>query len=205
MDELLAQFIQWLEELPLVWAYLTLLLIAYGENVVPPVPGDMAIVFGGYLAGMGELSLWMVILLAVIGGTLGFMTMYAAGVSLGHAVHESGRFRWLPKRQLTRAEAWLRRHGYSVVAANRFLSGVRAAISLGSGMARMDPWKTAACAALSAVLWVSLIAYAGYAVGDNWEVVSVYLSRYGYGVLGLLALAAAIQLARIVWKKRFHR
>ncbi len=202
MDDLLSRFIYWLEELPVFWAYLTLLLIAYGENVLPPIPGDMVVVFGGYLAGLGQLSLWLVVLLATIGGALGFMTMYAIGASLGKAVRRPDQFKWLPKRHIDRSEEWLQRWGYGVVAANRFLSGLRSVIALSAGMARMDARKTAAFATLSAALWVLLISWAGYAVGENWEVVSVYLKNYGYLILSLALLAIVVQVARIAWKKR---
>jgi len=41
-----------------------------------------------------------------------------------------------------------------------------------------------------------LITLAGYVVGENWEVVSVYLQRYGQVVLALILLVIAIQIVR---------
>jgi membrane protein DedA with SNARE-associated domain len=188
-----------MKALPPVWAYLTLLVIAYGENVMPPIPGDMVVVFGGYMAGLGLLDLGMVIVLSTVGGALGFMSMYAIGYRLGRSVLQPGRLQWLPQEQFETAQRWIRRYGYGVVAANRFLSGARSVISLTVGMAQMSPWKTFGWCTVSAAVWTGLISYAGYSVGENWEIVVTYLRAYGRTVLVLLILAAAATVAYRVY------
>lgn len=200
IGELFSDVSTWLEALSPFWTYVALFAIAYGENILPPVPGDVAVVFVGYLAGIGKVSLLVVIGLAALGGTLGFMTVYAVGRWLGRTVLESERYSWIPHAQVEKARAWLQRWGYGVVVANRFLTGARSVISLAVGMAQMDPWKTTACAALSAIVWVSLITYAGYAVGDNWEVVKDYLRTYSRVVLVLLGLVVLVQGGRLYFR-----
>ncbi|PSQ73104.1 MAG: DedA family protein [Bacteroidetes bacterium QH_6_64_77] len=155
-----------------VWAYLTLLIIAYGENVMPPIPGDVVVVFGGYLASRGQLHLGVVILLSTVGGAVGFMTMYAVGYKLGRAVRDPDRLRWFPQESFDRAQRWIEEYGYGVIAANRFLSGARSVI------------------------------YAGYAVGENWGLVVQYLRTYGRVVLTLLVLLALGLGARWYWRRR---
>lgn len=201
MAEFFSNFFSWMQALSPIWAYVTLFLIAYGENVVPPIPGDLVVVFGGYLAGVGQLNVWLVVLISTVGGALGFMSMYAVGYRLGDAVLDPDRLTWLPQEQVDKAQRWLQRWGYGVVAANRFLSGARSVISLTVGMARMSPARTAGYATLSAALWCSLIIYAGYKVGENWRVVAVYLQAYGRFVLGALALAIIVALVRAYWKR----
>lgn len=196
MENLFADLIAWMADVPPLWAYGIILIIAYGENVVPPIPGDLIVVFGGYMVGLGRLDFVVVVLLATLGGTAGFMTMYAVGSRLGKAVIDQDRYRWLPREYVSKAQAWLERWGYGVVAANRFLSGARSVISLTVGMAHMPPWRTAAFATLSAALWTLLITFAGYKVGENWEVVSDYLGRYGQVVLALIVLVVIVQLVR---------
>lgn len=197
-----SDFFSWMGALPAVWAYVTLFVIAYGENVVPPIPGDMVVVFGGYMAGLGRLDLSVVIALSTVGGALGFMSMYAVGYRLGQAVMEPDRFRWLPQEGFDKARRWIRRYGFGVVAANRFLSGARSVISLTVGMAHMSAWKTTLWCTVSAFLWTGLISYAGFAVGENWEIVAVYLRAYGRIVLGVLLFIGLIVLARWGWRRR---
>jgi len=202
MLEWFTNFFSWMQALPPLWAYVTLLMIAYGENVAPPIPGDMVVVFGGYLAGVGQLHLGVVILLSTIGGALGFMSVFVLGYRLGEAVIDANRLRWLSREGVDRARRWIRRYGYGVVAANRFLSGARSVISLAAGMAKMDPWRTALWCTLSAFLWTGLISYAGYAVGDNWEIVVTYLRAYGRIILTLLVLLAAGFGLRWYWRRQ---
>lgn len=201
LADFLSDFVSWMDALPPLWAYAIVLLIAYGENVVPPIPGDLIVVFGGYLAGLGQLNLGVVVVLATVGGALGFMTMYAIGYRLGEAVLRPDRLTWLPQEQIGKARSWLHRWGYGVVAANRFLSGARSVISLAAGMARMSPGRTAWWCTVSAAVWTSLIAYAGYALGENWRVVGTYLQLYGRFVLGLLVLALLVFLVRVYWRR----
>ena len=202
MEDLFRDLIDWMTAIPPLWAYAVILAIAYGENVLPPIPGDLIVVFGGYLAGIGRLHLGLVIVLATVGGAVGFMTMYALGRRIGDAVFDPERLRWLPKKQIGKARDWLHRWGYGVVAANRFLSGARSVIALTVGMARMSAWRTAIFATVSAAVWCALICYAGFEVGENWEIVGEYLRSYGNVILAILLLIAAVQGIRYYRERR---
>lgn len=193
LEQAFADFLQWLQALPAGWIYAVLLAIAYGENVFPPIPGDLVIAFGGYLAAQGLVSAPAVAALATLGGAVGFMTVYAVGHRLGRSLVDQGRIPWLTAEQVARARAWVRRWGYGAVAANRFLAGARSVISLTVGMAHMDAWRTAAWATFSAAAWTTLIVWAGYAVGENWARIGRFLDTYGRIVLGVLVLAALVQ------------
>jgi membrane protein DedA with SNARE-associated domain len=201
MFDWFANFFSWMQGLSPLWAYATLFLIAYGENVAPPIPGDMVVVFGGYLAGLGQLHLGIVVVLSTLGGALGFMTMFEVGRRLGRTVLDPDRLQWLPRGGFEKAQRWIQRYGYGVVAANRFLSGARSVISLTAGVAGMKPWRTLWWCTVSAFVWTGLISYAGYAVGDNWTLVVSYIRAYGRIILTLLLLVGAGLLARWYWRR----
>ncbi len=196
MGDFLAELIEWMAELPPLWAYGTILAIAYLENVIPPIPGDMIVVFGGYMAGIGILDPWMVILLATIGGSLGFMSMYAIGHKIGRGLLEDDRYRWLPRRRIEHAREKLKKRGFSLIAANRFLSGLRSVISLTVGMAHMPVSKTVLWSSVSALVWCALLTWLGVFVGENWEVVDGYLRTYGLIVTVFILIVVVVQLLR---------
>lgn len=203
MGDLLQDLVMWLDGLSPAWAYTGIFLVAYAENVLPPVPGDMAVVFGGYLVGVGKLHFVLVVGMATLGSILGFMTMYFVGYLVGDAVLRSRWLRWVSPESIDGARRQLDRWGYGLVAANRFLAGLRGVVGLVVGMARLDGLRTAAIAALSALAWVLLIVWAGYAVGDNWQEVGYWLRDYGRAVLGLIGLALlAGGVRRYVRKKK---
>lgn len=204
MSDLFTHLFDWMAALSPVWAYIAVLAIAYGENIIPPIPGDVFVAFAGYLVGLGQLNFVIVVALATLGGALGFMTMYALGHRVGTAVLDPDRLRWIPRRQVRKARQWLHRWGYGVVVANRFLSGARSVIALTVGIAHMRPWYTAAAATLSAAVWTGLLTWAGYALGANWEVVSIYLREYGRVILVLMA-AGAVGWGVRAWRRRKQR
>lgn len=202
MSEILHDIVAWMEGLSAFWIYATVFAVAYLENVVPPIPGDMVVVFGGYLVGVGRVEFIPVVALATVAGALGFMTMYAVGRLVGEAVLDPQRLRWIPKQAAWRVRDWLKRYGYGVVAANRFLSGARSVIALMVGVSGMRPAPTALWATVSAAVWIGIIAYLGVVVGDNWAVIGEWLKRYSQWVTGALVIGLALYVGVGAWRRR---
>jgi len=184
-------------------AYLTIFVIAYLENVIPPIPGDMIVVFGGYMAGLGLLHPGIVILISTVGGSLGFMTMYIIGYKVGYELMDPAKYRWVPKQKIDTVKVQLHAWGFKLVAANRFLSGLRSVISLTVGMSHMSPGQTALWSAVSSLVWTALITGAGFYVGENWEVVGEYLKAYGMVITALIILYALYRVIKhlVIQKK----
>jgi len=194
MGEVLADIVEWMAALPPGWAYTAVLVVAYGENVIPPIPGDMIVVFGGYMVGIGRLDWIPVIALATAGGIAGFMSMYYVGDRLGRRVTEGRTMKWLPIKRMQRASRLLSTWGFKLVVANRFLSGLRSVIAISVGMAHMAPGKTTFYSSLSALVWTTLLTLLGYFLGENWEVVRGYLSTYGVVVTLLIIAVIGVQV-----------
>ena len=128
--------------------------------------------------------------------------MFAVGRRIGHMVFSPKRTRWLSEARIDRVRGLLDRWGFGLVAANRFLSGLRSVISLTVGMVHMPVWRTALYSTLSAFVWTSILAIGGFFVGENWSVVRVYLRNYGWFITGAIVLFIGFQLVRRSHKKR---
>ncbi len=189
-------------EVPVIWGYTLVLFIAWLENVFPPIPGDVLIVFAGYLAAIGPMAIFPVIAFSTLGGILGFMCMYYVGRYGGPRLLESRALRWLPSESVSRVQNWLHTWGYMVVAANRFLSGARTVIAFTVGMNRMPALPVGLLASLSAAVWVTLITVLGYVVGDEWERVVDYLARYGRLISILIFLFLVWQFYKAIRRIR---
>jgi membrane protein DedA with SNARE-associated domain len=187
---------EWLAALPPLGIYGVLLGVSYLENLVPPIWGDTLVVLCGWLVGVGTLAFVPTVLLATLGGSLGFMTLYAIGRRLDTAIADPSRLRWIPRKPLAAAERWLRRWGMGVVAANRFLAGGRSVISLLAGASRLSAGATAFWATFSAFLWCGALVMAGAWVGNRWEVVLEVLGAYGQVITGLLAVVFVAVVVR---------
>ena len=200
--EFLQNFADWFQTLPPVGIYATLFFVAYVENLIPPFPGDVNVVIGGYLVGLGFIGFVPAVLVVSVGSALGFMTMYASGKMLGDAVEDPDRLRWIPKAPMQTVKKWLQRWGYGVVAVNRFLSGTRAVITLLAGASDLRPMLTALLAFLSSVAWYSLLIYAGYSVGANWESILPIMARYGRVIMGIMVAIVGVFVARWWFRTR---
>ncbi len=188
MVEIFSNFYEWLAALPVIWIYATIFVVSFGENVIPPVPGDLVVVFGGYLAGQSVIAVWPTLALSIVGGTLGFMVVYWMGGHMSEAFIDPNRFKWLPKRYLTKAGMWIASWGYLIIVANRFLSGTRSIISVSAGLAGMKPMPTLISSTISSIMWCGLLVFLGFKLGEEWELVGGYLKTYGKTIVWLTLL-----------------
>ena len=201
MDGIFADTIEYIQSVPVFWAYCVILAAAYGEGVLSVVPGDAVIVFAGFLASKGAMALPTVIAIGTVGGTLGFMTMYYLGRTAGERLVNSPRVRFINPSSTGRVKRWTERWGFWIVLANRFLVAGRAAIAFVVGMGNMNAGITALLSTISAVMWMTLLAWAGFAAGENWERVTDVMGQYGKVILVLIVL----WIVFMVWRAKRRR
>ena len=170
------------------WFYAALALCAFVENVVPPIPGDTVTVFAAYVVGRTQQGFLGVFVSTTLGSAAGFMTLYALGRRIPKDYFVRRDFRLLPASSFLAAERWFQRHGYWMVLANRFLSGIRSVISIVCGLYRL-PWpRVLGLSLLGCAAWNLLMIYAGYLLGANWMAIERILGDYSRLMLVLAVL-----------------
>lgn len=202
MEQWVDYVVQLSAESPTWLVYGIILSIAYVENIIPPIPGDVIVVFGGYLAATGILSPIVLLVGATITSTLGFMTLFEIGRYWGGFLLDEEKHRhfakWLGRKYLHRARSWMKKYGLWVVFANRFLAGTRSVISLTAGISHTHQIKTIIASTLSSLFWNVVLIGAGWVLQKNWRVFGEYLANYGKVMLILILLLVG---GRIVYKK----
>lgn len=173
---------------------LLVVLMAFLEYIVPPVPGDSTMLFACFLAGTGALSLPAAIAACLGGSVAGAAGAYAIGSRLGHSYFFL-RSAWA-RGELARLERGYRRYGARLLAINRFLPGVRAVFLYGAGIGRLGWRPVLIYSSLSNVLWVALIAWGGSRLGGSWGEVSLVFRRYVWGVALGVTVYVAVSAAR---------
>lgn len=179
-------FIHTLESLSPALIYFLLFAIAYVENIFPPSPSDVIVVFGGYLVGLGRIDFAVTVAFTTAGSITGFLTMYKVGEWFGESIIERRKLAFLPLENIHKVEDWFRAYGYWIIVANRFLSGTRAVVSFFAGLSKLKVMRTTLLCGLSALVWNGLMIYAGALLGKNWNAVVLYLSTYSRIVSGLV-------------------
>jgi len=198
----LDSIISFLTGIDVVYVYTAVFLISYIENIFPPFPSDVIVVFAGSLVAMEAGNAVVTVFLATTGSTLGFMSMYWIGDQTGDKWLETGKIKFISIDLLHKAESWFQKYGYWVVIANRFLAGTRAVVSFCAGMSEMKLAPTTALSAVSAMLWNSLLVYLGVLLGSNWREIGEYLSTYSKIASILIAVVILVFVIRAYLKGR---
>jgi membrane protein DedA with SNARE-associated domain len=184
-------------------------LIACGLGL--PLPEDVALITGGYLAGKGPPvgvgSLWGMIFVGLAGILIGDSIIFRAGATYGEALLDTRLGRHIPGDKVARIIALFERHGAKFIMVARFLPGVRAVTYFVAGTTGVPYWKfllfdgLAAC--LSAPFWVMLGHWAGKhrMLNKAWNVAKEVQFGILTAVLGAITLWVVVVLVR----KRMHK
>jgi membrane protein DedA with SNARE-associated domain len=163
------------------------------------VPGDLILALGGVYASRGKLSLVLVILIgtlaAIAGESIGFFIGRRYGARFARHIPFIGH--WLHQK-LEDSEEFFKRHGGKTVAIGRYATAAGAFVPFTAGAGKMSYPRFLLWDVPAIVVWALGISYFGYYFGRNLAFVDTVLSRFGYGVLGLLVV---FFLGRFLWKK----
>lgn len=182
------------------WAYLLLGALACAESaalVGLVIPGEAALLLGGFLASTGRVSLTTMILAAVVGAIVGDSAGYEIGRRVGPALRRSRLGRWVGEARWARAEAYLSRRGGRAVFFGRWVGLLRALVPTLAGMGRL-PYRTFLPYNIAGgVTWAPAIVLLGYAAGDSYQRVHQIVGRASLALAAVLAvLIAAAWVAR---------
>lgn len=178
------------------------------ENLFPPIPAELIMPLGGYLAHKGQLQIVPVILAGLLGTVLGAWFWYGIGrwineERLEHLLGRHGRWLGLTPQGLRQSRRWFNQHGAAVVFWGRLVPGVRTLISVPAGIELMPQppfllWTTAGSSIL-----VVILALAGKTLGENYGKVLALVEPISDLVVRLLLLVA-LGLAGLVVLRRLR-
>ncbi len=166
------------------------------ESTFVPIPSEMIIPPAAYLAHtQGQFSFAGVVLAGSAGSWIGASAMYWAARLLGHPIIvRLGRYVGFSAAKLDMAERWCTRYGPPGVFLSRLLPVIRHLIGIPSGILRMDFRRYALATLLGSLLWCSVLAWLGLAVGQHPELLAGSLHRFS-----ALVLAVAAALGVLYW------
>lgn len=186
----LATFVMhWVQGSGTIGVFLAMVL----ESACIPLPSEVIMPFGGYLAWTGHGQLWMMIVAGTLGNVVGSLIAYYVGRWGGRPLlNRFGRYIHLSERHLHSADRWFERRGEWAVLIGRLLPGVRTFISLPAGIAKMPVGRFILYTTIGSLPWVAILAYAGFKLGQNWAGIEHYTHP-------LLYVAVILVVALVVW------
>jgi membrane-associated protein len=183
-------------------AYGLIAALVFGETAIFlgfVLPGEAAVVLGGFLASRGHVSLALLITVVVVTAVVGPLVGYEIGRRMGDRLFASRVLRRIPGA-VEKATSTLRNRGGTAVLAGRFVAVVRALMPAAAGAAKMRYRTFALYNVAGGIVWGVGYCLLGYLAGSAYAVVE---RRVGAGLA--IALAAAVAAAVVIWAVRRHR
>jgi membrane protein DedA with SNARE-associated domain len=187
--------------------YFTVFALLLFQGLFPPLPTEVAVPFCGYAAARGDLNVWGVAAAATLGALVGQLPWYVAGWYFGGArvkglAARYGRWLTVTPGEVELVLNWFYRFGAVSVFFGAMIPAIRAVISLPAGIARVRFGTYLPFVAAGTAIWMTILSYAGYRLGQNYELVARYVAP---GTKAVGALVVVAYLARLALSFRKPR
>ncbi len=149
--------------------YLLLFAIIFAETglvITPFLPGDSLLFAVGAFAAKGDLSVMIAFFVLTGAAIIGDSVNYAVGSFLGPQVFHKPNARFLKKEYLRKTHEFYEKYGAATIVIARFVPIVRTFAPFVAGVGRMSYWKFLTYNIVGALIWVTLLVFAGYFFGN---------------------------------------
>lgn len=148
------------------------------EAVVIIIPSELILATGGILAGKRIFSFWLSFLVGLLGSVFCAIVIYFMGYFGGYSfVHKYGKYFFMKKEEIDKSNEWFQQYGMIAALVGRNIPIVRTLISLPVGIHRLSFVKFLFYTFIGSIPWTFVFVYFGYALGNNWTVLTEVTSR----------------------------
>ena len=178
------------------------------ENVFPPIPSEVILLFSGFFSSYTSLSVFYMILASTLGSFLGAIILYYIGKIFNKERLKKivngrlGKILFLKENDIDKADEWFDNKGNKSVFFCRFVPIVRSLISIPAGMSEMPMGKFIIYTICGSMIWDTVLICLGYRLGSNWEYVLTILDKYQIIVIVILVIIFGCVIIKFYRKKR---
>jgi len=192
-------FVKFIVDMVGNWGYPGIIIMMTIESSFIPFPSEAVMIPAGYLAQQGKMSLPLAIISGVFGSMLGAYFNYYLSIWLGRPVliKVAGWF-GISEKKFNKVDIFFHNHGEITTFVGRLIPYVRQIISCPAGLARMNIAKFSIYTAAGAGLWVTVLAFLGYFIGRNKEL----LKQYSRTITIILLIFCVLIVAIYVYVKQ---
>ncbi len=190
-----------------VYGYLGVFLLIMIENVFPPIPSEVILLFGGFMTNYSKLSIVGMIVASTLGSLFGAIILYYIGKIFNKdrlkkiISGKLGKILRLKASDIDKADSWFDNKGNKTVFFCRFVPLIRSLISIPAGMSEMPILKFIIYTVVGSLIWNAVLIIVGSIVGENWTSILNILDTYSHVVVILLAIIFIVGIY-IFYKKR---
>jgi membrane protein DedA with SNARE-associated domain len=197
---MLHEVINWLITTIGAMGYTGIFLLMALESSLMPIPSEIIMPPAGYLVQQGQLNMALVILSGTLGSLFGAYLNYFAAHYLGRPfLLKYGRYVFITEEHFRRVEDYFASHGEISTFIGRMLPVIRHLISLPAGLAGMSHIKFSVYTLLGAFIWVSILTWIGYFLGENEALIMQYSHQ---AIIGVIAFSVVLVIPYIFLHRR---
>jgi membrane protein DedA with SNARE-associated domain len=154
-----------------------------------PLPEDLILLAGGYLAYEGYTNIYVTIPVSIFGALVGDVTVYFIGRYFGEGFI---RLRYIKKlfsrKYLVRISEYFKKHGDKTIFFARFIMGLRNPVYLVAGTLKIKFSRFLCIDSLGAFVSVPIVVGFGFIFGEQIGFLLGYINRVRYSILILFLL-----------------
>ena len=167
------------------------------ENVFPPIPSELIMPMAGFAAAMGNMNIIAIIIAGTLGSVLGALPLYYLGTifdepRLHKLTKKYGKYLLIKPNDITNAQMWFNKYGKAVIFFGRMIPAIRSLISIPAGMNRMAMLPFLALTTLGSLIWTTMLAYAGYVLGVNYDKVATFIAPISKAVIIIVVMGVIL-------------
>ena len=162
------------------------------ENIFPPIPSEVILLFGGFMTTYSKINIIGVIIASTLGSLVGALILYYIGKILNKerlkkiVKGKIGKILRLKAKDIDKADEWFDTKGNKTVFFCRFVPILRSLISIPAGMSEMPMPKFLLYTTVGSAIWNAVLTIAGSIVGDKWETIVDIFDKYSHITLIIL-------------------
>ena len=190
------------------YGYIGVFLLILIENIFPPIPSELILLFGGFMTTYTKLNIIGMIISSTLGSLIGALLLYKIGTIFSKEKlkilisGKLGRVLKLKNSDIDNANKWFTNEGKKTVFFGRFIPLIRSIISIPAGINKMNISKFITYTLLGSVIWNLVLIILGHIVGRNWKAILKIFKLYSRFALLLLFISLMILIIKY-YKNKF--
>lgn len=174
------------------YGYVGVFLLIMIENVFPPIPSEVILLFGGFMTTYTKLNIFGMVVASTLGSLFGAIILYYIGKIFNKDRLKKiisgrlGKVLRIKVSDIDSADNWFDNKGNKTVFFCRFIPLVRSLISIPAGMSEMPMFKFLLYTLFGSLIWNTVLIIVGSVVGENWTKIVGILDTYSHIVVIIL-------------------
>ena len=168
----------------------------YGYAALLPlmiIEGPIVTVIGAFLASMGMLNIWVVLVLSIAGDMIGDVILYGMGYRWGmRFVTTVGKYIGMTHLLMFRLEKFFRTHGGKTIFMVKATTGLCWAAFVTAGIVKMPLRRFVWFSFLVGIAWSGALVALGYFFGYMYVQIEKYMAYAGWVTLGIAIVVIAL-------------